>query len=104
MPLKYSVLDFDQVDIDCASVLVFAGSERVDRARWDASIDWDQDKVFYRGALGRRAHLSVPVPVRAGSNRIVVIAEDQFGVRTRRELYVYGEGAPRVDDGVAFGP
>lgn len=87
-----------------AHVVVFAGSERVDRKRWDASVDWQQKKLLYRAPLAKRAHLSVAVPVRAGSNRIVVIAEDKNGVRTRRELYIYGEGAAPSDDGVAFVP
>ncbi|GDX78410.1 hypothetical protein LBMAG42_02210 [Deltaproteobacteria bacterium] len=85
-------------------VVVFAGSERVDRKRWDASVDWQQKKLLYREPLAKRAHLSVVVPVRAGSNRIVVIAEDKDGVRTRRELYIYGEGEAPTDDGVAFVP
>lgn len=87
-----------------AHIVVFAGSERVDRKRWDASVDWQQKKLLYRAPLAKRAHLSVTVPVRAGSNRIVVIAEDKDGVRTRRELYIYGDGEAPTDDGVAFVP
>ena len=87
-----------------AHIVVFAGSETVNRTRWNASVDWEEDKVLYRTGLGQRARLSVNVPVAAGSNRIVVIAEDKQGNRTRRELYIHGDGAGPAQDGVAFSP
>lgn len=85
-----------------AHIVVYAGSETVNRTRWNASVEWEEDKVLYRSDLGRREVLSVKVPVVVGSNRIVVIAEDTTGIRTRRELYIHGDGAAPADDGVAF--
>lgn len=85
-------------------VVVYVGSARVDRGRWEPNVTWDQHKVSYREGLGRKTRFGVTVPVRPGSNRIVVVAEDETGTRTRREVYVYGDGSAPTDDGVAFGP
>ncbi len=98
-PLNLQVHAADADGID--HVTVWTGPERVDRVRWDASVDWEEEKVAWRGDFGRRAHLAVTVPIAAGTNRIVVVAEDSHGVRTRRTLYVYGEGELN-DDGVAL--
>ncbi len=92
-------------DLDgIAQIVVWAGPERVDRSRWDASVAWEEGKVLWRGDVGRRAALTVAVPIVSGTNRVVVVAEDRAGLRTRRELYIYGDGAPAGDDGVALDP
>ncbi len=97
-----SMIQVNAVDADGIDHLtVWAGPERVDRLRWDASVDWEEEKVAWRGDFGRRAHLAVVVPIVSGTNRIVVVAEDTHGVRTRRTLYVYGAGE-HDDDGVAL--
>jgi len=104
-PVGTAVVQVHLADADgLEHVVVYAGSARVDRGRWDANVAWDQHKVLYREGLGRKARFGVTVPVRPGSNRIVVVAEDQTGARTRRELYIYGDGSAPTDDGVAFGP
>jgi hypothetical protein len=33
---------------------------------------------------------------------VVILAEDKSGIRSRREVYLYGEGAADSEDGVAF--
>ncbi|MSQ03380.1 MAG: PDZ domain-containing protein [Myxococcales bacterium] len=95
--IQVQAADPDGID----HLIVWAGPERVDRARWDASVDWEEEKVAWRGDYGRRAHLAVTVPVVSGTNRFVVVAEDAHGISTRRTLYVYGEGEV-ADDGVAL--
>jgi C-terminal peptidase prc len=85
-------------------LVVWAGGGRVDRHRWEANVEWDEAKLLYRSVRGKRVRLTLPVPVVAGSNRVVVIAEDRSGHRSRQELYVFGEGATPENDGVAFLP
>jgi len=83
-------------------VVIFGGTERVDRTRWDASVDWDDEKLFWSAKGGKRVAHAVEVPVGPGTNRFTVIAENKSGLRTVRTVYVYGDGEPPSDDGVAF--
>ncbi len=85
-------------------VVIWAGTGRVDRRRWEASVDWTDNKLLYRATSAKRLRFSVAVPVLVGTNRVVIIAEDQKGLRTRQELYIFGEGSAPGDDGVAFAP
>ncbi len=96
--LSLRLADDDGID----HVVVFGGTERVDRTRWDASVDWNEEKLFWSAKAGKRVTHSVDVPVEPGTNRFTVIAEDKSGLRTVRTVYVYGDGEPPSDDGVAF--
>ncbi len=99
-PTTLSVRLADDEGID--HVVIFGGTERVDRTRWDASVDWDDEKLFWSAKGGKRLSHAVDVPVAPGTNRFTVIAEDKSGLRTVRTVYVYGDGEPPSDDGVAF--
>lgn len=96
--LSVTVKDADALD----HIVVLAGGGRVDRRRWDAQVDWEEDKLLYRPSGGKVSRFSVVVPVGTGSNRVVILAEDKSGIRSRREVYLYGEGAADSEDGVAF--
>jgi C-terminal peptidase prc len=78
-------------------VLVFAGSERVERRRTGAVRVHDRDKVAWRPLRGRRGDLVVDVPVRRGANRYVVIAEDRTGLRSSVDVYILGEANDTAD-------
>lgn len=96
--LSVAVKDADGLD----HIVVLAGSGRVDRRRWESNVDWKEKKLLYRPGRGKVNRFSVVVPVEAGSNRVVILAEDKSGLRSREEVYLFGEGAAVVDDGVAF--
>ncbi len=73
-----------------AYVTVTAGTETVDRTRWEPMRVHEERKIAAHPGSGRRINLTVPVPVRAGTNRYVIVAEDRSGLRTEREVYCFG--------------
>lgn len=72
-------------------LLVFQGPETMDRRRSEPSVEHRRDKVAYHAATGRRAELDLVLDVVPGANHYVVVAEDDRGLRTVRDLYVLGE-------------
>ncbi len=72
-------------------VVVYAGVETMNRARATPAVEHDRDKVAWRPGRGRRADLALTVPVAAGTNRYVIVAEDKTGLRTVRDVYVLGD-------------
>lgn len=81
-------------------VVVYAGTETVDRSRYEPSVKYDADKVAWRPGDGRKLSFMVTVPVEVGTNRYVVVAEDNQGLRTSRDVYVLGtRGTEAVDAG-----
>ncbi len=84
--LNIKVSDDRRID----HVVVYAGTERVDRSRYEASSKYDADKVAWQPGAGRKVFFSLPVPVEAGTNRYVVVAEDDQGLRVSQDVYVLG--------------
>ena len=91
----------DDAEID--HVLVFAGSERVNRARYEPETTWDSRKVSWAGPPPgrssrdrRRLEQTVAVPVYPGVNRYSVAVTDLSGLKTERVVYLLG----RLPDGV----
>jgi hypothetical protein len=72
-------------------LVVFAGPVTMDRSRATPVVETADDKVAWRPGTGRRIDADLVVPVVAGTNRYVVIAEDKTGLRTEREVYVLGD-------------
>jgi len=72
-------------------VVVYAGLETVNRARVTPAVEHARDKVAWRAGRGRRADLTLDLPVLAGVNRYVIVAEDKAGLRTVRDVYVLGD-------------
>lgn len=83
---------------------VSGGIQRVDRNRWEPSVRWDEDKLAYWGNLERRISQAVTVPVAPGTNRYEITAVDKTGLRSTHIAYIYGDGTPPPDDGVALAP
>jgi carboxyl-terminal processing protease len=74
-------------------VVVYAGVETMNRARATPVVEHERDKVAWSAGDGRGAELRVSVPVAPGMNRYIVVAEDEAGLRTQRDLYVLGSDA-----------
>ncbi|MES2640468.1 MAG: S41 family peptidase [Myxococcota bacterium] len=72
-------------------VVVYAGPETMNRQRATPTVDHDREKIAWRAATGRRADLDLVLPVVAGTNRYVIVAEDRAGLRTQRDLYILGD-------------
>jgi carboxyl-terminal processing protease len=72
-------------------VVVYAGAETVNRLRTTPAVEHDREKVAWRAATGRREELEVVVPVVTGTNRYVIVAEDRTGLRTQRDVYIFGD-------------
>ncbi|MDP2312134.1 MAG: S41 family peptidase [Pseudomonadota bacterium] len=72
-------------------VVVYAGPETMNRARATPLLEHDREKVTWRAVTGRKAELDLTVPVVAGTNRYVIVAEDRAGLRTQRDLYILGD-------------
>jgi len=72
-------------------IVVYAGPETVNRLRTTPVVEHDRDKVAWRAATGRREELEVLVPIVPGTNRYVIVAEDRTGLRTQRDVYIFGD-------------
>lgn len=80
-------------------VVVWAGTEAMDRSRSTPTVRRQLDKVAW-AAGKRRANLEIEVPVAPGVNLFRVVAVDRDGLRTERDLYVFGDDAtPAVSAG-----
>ena len=91
-------------DGEIGHVLVFAGSERVDRTRYEPETTWDSRKVSWAGPPPggssrdrRRLEQTVAVPVYPGENRYSVSVTDRSGLKTERIVYLLGQ----MPDGTA---
>ncbi len=103
--LQLRTTDDDAVD----HVLVYAGTERVDRTRYEPDTIWDARKVSWAGpppnasARDRRKFdETVAVPVYPGENRYTVAVTDSTGLKTERVVYILGQpqdGAADADGG-----
>lgn len=83
-------------------LVVTGGPQRVDRSRWTPSLKWDDEKLGYWGKLGKRSSQTITVPINPGTNRFEIVAVDLGGLRTTRTVYIYGDGEPPENDGVAL--
>ncbi len=66
--------------------------DRVDRRRGTRRVTTERDKLAWTPVHARSLDTALDVPVRPGLNRYVVVVEDEGGVRTTREVCVWGEG------------
>lgn len=78
-------------------LLVYAGTERVDRTRYEPETVWDAQKVGWTDGAGgarrdaRRLDATVAVPVHAGENRYEITATDADGLSTTQVVYILGQ-------------
>jgi hypothetical protein len=72
-------------------LVVFAGTETVDRSRAEASVVYTGDKLAWMPGGSSKGKLTVQVPVVAGINRYTVLAEDDQGLVSTEVRYVLGE-------------
>ncbi len=84
--------------------LVYAGTERVDRTRYEPETIWDSRKVSWMNAEKDKKRLdkTVAVPVYPGENRYLITVTDSAGLRTDRVIYLLGqtpEAAAEVEGG-----
>lgn len=86
-------------DVALDHVVVFAGSETVDRSRWEPRLRYEGDKLAWRPLQGRRWELRIEVPVEPGVNRYDVVVEDRTGLRTEARAYVLGRTGDEMADG-----
>ncbi|MFZ5480072.1 MAG: S41 family peptidase [Myxococcota bacterium] len=77
-------------------VVVYGGTESMNRLRAEPTPEYQRDKLAYRAMSGRRGELEVPVEIVPGTNHFQVVAEDRMGLRTVRDVYVLGEDGPIV--------
>lgn len=94
LDLGVSVTDDGAVD----HVTVFAGGLRAERLGGESRVTWDEDKVAWLPGGRARAAFDARVPVEPGANRYLVVATDDAGLVTTRELYVDGGPSPAVAD------
>jgi C-terminal peptidase prc len=92
--LQMRASDDERID----HVMVYAGTERVDRSRYEPETLWDAQKVSWsdgsepdRRRDERRVEDTVAVPVHLGENRYEVSATDATGLRTTRVVYILGQ-------------
>lgn len=96
----------DDVRVD--HVLVYAGTERVDRTRYEPETVWDSRKVSWAAPEGdpgkgaRKLEETVAVPVYPGENRYLVSVTDDGGLKTDRVVYILGQ-VPAADAEVGAG-
>ena len=108
-PPGIALLQMRASDDDAVTnVMVYAGTERVDRSRYEPETLWDAQKVSWsdgseRGQRRDARHLeeTVAVPVHLGENRYEVSATDAAGLRTSRVVYILGQApeAPSEAEG-----
>ncbi|MDP2311214.1 MAG: S41 family peptidase [Pseudomonadota bacterium] len=72
-------------------MVVYAGPETMNRVRTTPTLDHDREKMAWRATTGRRTELDLVVPIVAGTNHYVIVAEDRAGLRTQRDLYILGD-------------
>lgn len=78
-------------------VMIYAGTERVDRARYEPETVWDAQKVGWTdGATpkrrdARKLDTTLAVPVHAGENRYEISATDNDGLTTTQVVYILGQ-------------
>ncbi len=94
--LQIRAADDERVD----HVVVYAGSERVDRTRYEPETIWESRKVNWAapgagdaeaGKVARKLDETVAVPVYPGENRYLITVTDDSGLHTDRVVYLLGE-------------
>ncbi len=72
-------------------VVVLAGPDTMNRTRAEPHLEHGEEKIAWRSSAARRTELEVMLPVVAGTNHYRIVAEDREGLRTVRDVYVYGD-------------
>lgn len=81
-------------------VIVYAGTERVDRTRYEPETIWDARKVSWSapglgdsepGRIARRLDETVAVAVYPGENRYLITVTDGSGLQTEQVVYLLGQ-------------